>query len=85
MQSVNMTTQLMSTFFLRDLLDKMSSKHQLYAGWLNHQLQERKEMILDFNGLQLSVDPSLDPLLLEEGEKVQNTKYYLTIYLSFNL
>ena len=84
MQSVNMTTQLMSTFFLRDLPDKMSSKYQLYASWLNHQLQERKEMILDFKGLQLSVDPSLDPLLLE-GEKVQNTKYYLTISLSFNL
>lgn len=72
MHSVNMTsTQLMSTFFLRDLPEKMSSKYQLYAGWLSQQLQEREEMILDFKGLQLSVDPSLDPLLLEEGEKVQ--------------
>lgn len=54
-----MNSPLISTFFVRDIPEKMTEKHQVYAGHLVNQLKQRDELILDFNGLQSSLDPTI--------------------------
>ena len=69
-----MNSSLMSTFFVRDIPEKMSEKHQTYASHLVNQLKYRGELILDFNGLQSSIDPTTAVDLVsatqEDDEKV---------------
>ena len=46
--------------FTRSLSEKFSEAHKEYALKLVSKLQKRNELIVDFNGLQASIDPAPD-------------------------
>ena len=80
-----MTTTTIDRFFFRgDIQEKMSESHQAYANELMQGLKERKEMILDFDALQSSIDPALDSKALTNGEDSQEEKVHQLIFKIIN-
>lgn len=78
-----MTATTIDRFFFRgDIQEKMSASHQVYANELMQGLKERKEMILDFDALQSSIDPALDSKALTDGEDNQEEKFDYECFLT---
>ena len=76
--------------FLQQLPEKLPAAHKQYASWLGEDMQKRHELILDFNGLQASLDPvpNLSQFIGEEEESEQkvillfiNNNHYIYIYI----
>ena len=61
-------------FYKGDILEKMTPSHQMYTEELVQELKERKEMILDFDALQSSIDPVLDSKALTSEDENQEEK-----------
>ena len=60
--------------FMHNLPEKFPAAHKQHVEQLATELQQRKELILDFNGLQASIDPAAAPdhLDTEEGTEQIN-------------
>lgn len=73
--------------FLQQLPEKLPAAHKQYASWLGEDMQKRQELILDFNGLQASLDPvpNLSQFIGEEEEESeQKFKYEVLLTAFFN-
>lgn len=58
-----------------NLPEKFPATHRQYVEELAANMQQRTEFILDFNGLQASIDPAADcSLLNQESEEYQQQK-----------
>ena len=61
--------------FMSNLPEKFTVAHKQYVEMLAANMQERTEFILDFNGLQASIDPAADcSQLNQESEQDQEQK-----------
>lgn len=56
------------TDFMRNLPEKFPACHKPYVEQLANDMYHRAELIIDFNGLQATIDPAQDPAVLQENQ-----------------